>query len=109
MVELKLNRRSIAYLGVIDTPILHLRNPYVIAFWSITFPGFGHLLLGKYCRGFLLVIWEFFLNQHTKLNTAMVYTFIGEIERVINCTDEQDKDVTNIIRKNRAIGIAKII
>ncbi len=73
-------RRLRAYLGITDTPILHLRNPYIIAFWSVTFPGFGHLLLGKYYRGFLLVTWEFFINIYSKLNTAMVYSFMGNIE-----------------------------
>lgn len=73
-------RRLRAYLGITDTPILHLRNPYIIAFWSVTFPGFGHLLLGKYYRGFLLVTWEFFINVYSKVNTAMAYSFMGNIE-----------------------------
>lgn len=73
-------RRLRAYLGIFDTPILHLRSPYIIAFWSATFPGFGHLLLGKYYRGFILVFWEFFINVYSKVNTAMVYSFIGNFE-----------------------------
>ncbi|MGG0856739.1 hypothetical protein [Metabacillus fastidiosus] len=77
---MKKARRLRAYLGIIDSPILHLRNPYIIAFWSVTFPGFGHLLLGKYYRGFLLVTWEFFINVHSKLNTAMTYSFMGNFE-----------------------------
>lgn len=77
---MKQPRRLTAYLGILDTPILHLRNPYIMAFWSIAFPGFGHLLLGKYSRGFLLVSWEFFINQYSKVNLAMVYSFNGHFE-----------------------------
>ncbi|MBT2734779.1 hypothetical protein [Bacillus sp. ISL-7] len=77
---MKNTRRLRAYLGIVDTPILHLRDPYIIAFWSVTFPGFGHLLLGKYYRGFLLVSWEFFINIYSKINTAMVYSFMGNFE-----------------------------
>lgn len=51
-----------------------------MAFWSTAFPGFGHLLLGKYYRGFLLVSWEFFINQFSKVNLAMVHSFNGHFE-----------------------------
>ncbi|WP_409305013.1 hypothetical protein [Peribacillus sp. SCS-155] len=68
------------YLGLLDTPVLHLRNPYLIAWWSVAFPGFGHLLLGKYFRGLVLVMWEFFINQYSKVNAGMVYSFMGDIE-----------------------------
>ncbi|HZG70809.1 MAG TPA: hypothetical protein VEY51_04655 [Chondromyces sp.] len=77
---MKRPRRSLAHLGIFDTPILHLRNPYVMAFWSAAFPGFGHLLLGKYYRGFVLVSWEFFINQYSRVNLAMVHSFNGNFE-----------------------------
>ncbi len=77
---MKKPRRVLANLGILETPILHLRNPYTMAFWSIAFPGFGHLLLGKYLRGFLLVCWEFFINQYSKINLAMVHSFNGNFE-----------------------------
>jgi hypothetical protein len=73
-------RRYKAYVSLYGTTQLHLRNPYIIACWSVAFPGFGHLLLSKYIRGALLLIWEIFINQQTKLNSAMVYSFIGDIE-----------------------------
>ncbi|MRG87784.1 hypothetical protein [Salinibacillus xinjiangensis] len=71
---------KLAHLSAFGTTQIHLRNPYIIACWSIAFPGFGHLLLSKYIRGFVLVIWEFFINHNTNLNLAMVYTFMGDID-----------------------------
>jgi hypothetical protein len=74
------HRRYKAHVSIFGTTQLHLRNPYVIAFWSIAFPGFGHLLLNKFIRGMLLFIWELYINQKIQLNLAMVYSFTGNIE-----------------------------
>lgn len=62
------------------TTQFHLRNPYVIAWWSAAFPGFGHLLLSKYLRGFTLFMWEVVVNYNAKINLAMVHSFCGDIE-----------------------------
>ncbi|MBM7694884.1 TM2 domain-containing membrane protein YozV [Peribacillus deserti] len=89
MKQLKKSKRLPRnYLGLIDTPMLHFRNPYIVAGWSVTFPGFGHLILGKYFRGFALIIWEGFINQYSKVNMAMVYSFNGDISAA--------KDILNI-------------
>lgn len=74
------NRRYKAHVSIFGTTQLHLKSPYIVAFWSVAFPGFGHLLLSKYIRGMLLFIWELFINQKTHLNSAMVYSFMGDIE-----------------------------
>jgi tetratricopeptide (TPR) repeat protein len=74
------NRGKLAYLSIFGTTQIHLRNPYIIALWSVAFPGYGHLLLSKYIRGFSLVLWELFINQSTQLNLAIVYSFMGDIE-----------------------------
>ncbi|MFC0525767.1 hypothetical protein ACFFGV_19500 [Pontibacillus salicampi] len=73
-------RRYKAYVSTLGTTQFHLRNPYIIAWWSVAFPGFGHLLLSKYLRGFLLLFWEFIVNINAKVNVAMVYSFQGKIE-----------------------------
>lgn len=78
---------KLAHLSIFGTTQIHLRNPYIIALWSVAFPGYGHLLLSKYIRGFSLVLWEIYINQTTKLNTAMVYTFIGDIEAAKSVLD----------------------
>ncbi|MCM3243277.1 hypothetical protein M3598_11020 [Cytobacillus oceanisediminis] len=78
---------KLSHLSIFGTTQIHLRNPYIIAMWSVMFPGYGHLLLNKYLRGFSLVIWELFINQSIHLNSAMVYSFIGEIEKAKEVLD----------------------
>src|SRR5665647_3676392 len=73
-------RRKLAYVSLIGTTQIHSRNPYIIAWWSAAFPGFGHLLLSKYLRGMVLFFWEVFVNYQAKINLAMVHTFSGNIE-----------------------------
>lgn len=80
-------RRSVAYLSLLGTTQLHLRNPFVIAFWSLAFPGMGHLLLSKYLRGFFLFIWEVFINYKAHINLLIVYSFIGDFERAKQVVD----------------------
>lgn len=75
------SRRQIAYVSSIGTTQLHLRNPWVIAWWSAAFPGLGHLLLSKYLRGFLLFIWEMMINLKGHVNESIYFSFIGEIEK----------------------------
>jgi hypothetical protein len=73
-------RRYKAHVSVAGTTQFHLRSPYVIAWWSAAFPGFGHLLLSKYLRGLTLFIWEVVVNYNAKINIAMVHSFCGDIE-----------------------------
>jgi hypothetical protein len=73
-------RRYAAHVSILGTTQLHLRNPYIIAWWSAAFPGFGHWLLSKYLRGFVLFIWEVVVNMNAHINLAMVYSFQGKIE-----------------------------
>jgi hypothetical protein len=53
----------------------------------MAFPGFGHLLLNKYLRGYALILWEMFINQKIHLNTAMVYTFNGQFQAARDVLD----------------------
>jgi len=73
-------RRYKAHVSVVGTTQLHLRNPYIIAWWSAAFPGFGHLLMSKYIRGYLLFIWEVLVNLKAHVNLAMIYSFQGNID-----------------------------
>ncbi|MCM3732780.1 hypothetical protein M3196_14090 [Fictibacillus nanhaiensis] len=73
-------RRYKAHVSILGTTQLHLRNPYSISWWSCAFPGFGHLLLSKYLRGFVLFIWEVVINLNSHINLAMIYTFQGKID-----------------------------
>lgn len=73
-------RRFKAHVSVMGTTQLHLRNPYIIAWWSAAFPGFGHLLLSKYLRGYILFLWEILVNNMANINLAIIYSFTGRIE-----------------------------
>ncbi|UOQ91841.1 hypothetical protein MUO14_15095 [Halobacillus shinanisalinarum] len=73
-------RRYKAYVSPLGTTQLHLRNPLIIAWWSAAFPGFGHLLLSKYLRGYVLVIWEIIINVNAHINVAMIHSFNGQFE-----------------------------
>ncbi|MEN8702166.1 hypothetical protein [Bacillus infantis] len=80
-------RRYRAHVSILGTTQIHLRNPYIIAWWSAAFPGFGHLLLSKYLRGFVLFIWEVVVNIKSKLNLAMIYSFQGDIDKAKEVLD----------------------
>lgn len=73
-------RRYKAHVSVLGTTQLHLRNPYIIAWWSAAFPGFGHMLLSKYLRGYALFIWEVIVNVNAHINSSMIYSFQGNID-----------------------------
>lgn len=72
-------RRYLAHVSIFGTSQIHLRNPYIIAWWSAAFPGFGHLMLAKYHRGYILFLWEIVVNINANINQAMVYSFQGNI------------------------------
>ncbi len=59
-------RRPKGHISSIATNMLHLKNPWVTAWWSAAFPGFGHIILGSYVKGFLLVVWELLINVKAK-------------------------------------------
>ncbi|MBD2871680.1 hypothetical protein [Paenibacillus arenilitoris] len=73
------NRYYLANVTPFGTIQLHQRNPLIIALWSVAFPGFGHFLIHKFFTGFALFFWEFYINQLTHLNTAIMYSFNGNI------------------------------
>ncbi|MTV48308.1 hypothetical protein GJ688_04830 [Heliobacillus mobilis] len=56
------------------------RTPWVAAWWSTAFPGFGHMFLGKYLHGFALIIWELVVNSQARLNIAIALSFLGRFE-----------------------------
>jgi hypothetical protein len=73
-------RRPKAAASSIATNFVHLRNPYVIAWWSAAFPGFGHVSLGNYVIGFLMFGWEMLVNTQANVNTGILYSFTGRYD-----------------------------
>ncbi len=64
-------------------------NPIEALLWSIALPGFGQLLNGKYIKGLLLIALEVLINVQSNLNTVIISSFHGDIERAISQADYQ--------------------
>ncbi|MFT8362516.1 MAG: hypothetical protein ABF608_04995 [Sporolactobacillus sp.] len=64
-------------LSCIGTTQLYTRNPFVVAWWSAAFPGFGHMLLNMHLKGNIFFLFEIVINVNAHLNLAMVDTFCG--------------------------------
>src|SRR5699024_2129799 len=84
---MKKHRRVKAHLSTIELTQIHLRSPYVAAWWSAAFPGFGHMLLSKNIPGLLLFAWEVIINMEAKINLAMVYSFSGRFQKATDVLD----------------------
>ncbi|WP_078553527.1 hypothetical protein [Bacillus alkalicellulosilyticus] len=56
------------------------RTPWVAAWWSAMFPGFGHMFMGKHLHGFMMIIWELVVNNLAKLNMSIALSFHGRFE-----------------------------
>ncbi|MFZ3588830.1 hypothetical protein ACOI1C_06000 [Bacillus sp. DJP31] len=74
------NRHVVAYVSPFGTNLIHLRNPWIPAWWSAAFPGLGHMMLCKYAIAFVLVCWEVFINQMSGINTSIYYSMVGDFE-----------------------------
>ncbi|HEX9061677.1 MAG TPA: hypothetical protein VF941_15960 [Clostridia bacterium] len=82
-------RRPKGIVHPIATNYFHLRSPLVTACWSASFPGFGHIILGSYVKGFLLILWEIIVNTQSKVNLAILYSFIGKFDQAKSVIDKR--------------------
>ncbi|WP_433942972.1 hypothetical protein [Paenibacillus sp. SN-8-1] len=87
--DLRSKRRISPFISNLGIIPLQIRKPLVVAMWSVAAPGMGHFLLNKYLKGISLVLWELFINQITNLNTAIVYSFSGDIEAAKSVLNEK--------------------
>lgn len=76
--------RKRASLGCLSINQINYTNPWVIIAWSFFFPGFGHIMLGEYLQGWILIIWETFMNVKSNFNTAIMKAFTGKFEESID-------------------------
>ncbi|GEL78130.1 hypothetical protein [Tenuibacillus multivorans] len=60
-----------------------------VLFWSIAFPGFGQIINHQLIKGILLIILEVIVNLYSNFNQAILYSFIGEIDKAIHTVDYQ--------------------
>jgi hypothetical protein len=70
-------RRPKAAMSGYALNIFHLRNPWVVAWWSLAYPGFGHFRVGSSLKGMFLLIGELLINTHAHINMAIIYSFTG--------------------------------
>ncbi|MFG6118623.1 hypothetical protein [Thalassobacillus sp. B23F22_16] len=64
-------------------------SPLEVLLWSIAFPGFGQLLNRQLIKGIFFIVLEVFVNLYSKFNTAIIYSFLGEIDKAIEVTNFQ--------------------
>lgn len=57
--------------------------------WSIALPGFTQLLAGQLWKGTLFVVLEFIINVCSNFNSAIMYSFMGEIDSAFEVLDFQ--------------------
>lgn len=67
----------------------HLRNPWVVALWSIIFPGFGHFSCGCKVKGAFLILGELAINYKAHLNLAILYSLTGSFQQAKDVLDTQ--------------------
>ncbi|WP_160723689.1 hypothetical protein [Bacillus sp. USDA818B3_A] len=73
-------RYSKGQISVFGTNSVYPRPPWISAWWSAAFPGFGHMFIGKYLHGFILILWELVVNNLSHLNMAIALSFHGRFE-----------------------------
>lgn len=70
-------RRPKAAISLTSTNVFHLRNPLVVAWWSLVYPGFGHMRMVSVVKGFFLFGGELLINTQAHINLAILYSFTG--------------------------------
>lgn len=73
-------RRPLAIISVFGITYLHRQNPYLVAWWSAMYPGFGHYMLNQYLRATLFTLSEVTTNTLAHVNQAIIYSFCGQFE-----------------------------
>ncbi|MGM7723254.1 hypothetical protein [Metabacillus sp. Hm71] len=58
-------------------------------FWSIALPGFAQILNRKLLKGFVFIFLEFLINVNSNFNTAIMASFLGEIDRAVHIVNYQ--------------------
>lgn len=80
-------RRPKGSMSELTINLLHLKNPWITAFWSAMFPGLGFLILGSYVKGFVLIIGATIVNSMAHINQAIIYGVNGQTDLVKQVLD----------------------
>jgi hypothetical protein len=82
-------RRTRAFVSALGITHIHLRNPWVVAFFSFSYPGFGYLMQSRYLRAFTLIGWEVFINHNSKVNLGIMYSLLGKFDACKQVLDQK--------------------
>lgn len=75
-------RRRKMHLGPFSANYYERKRPWVAAWWSAAFPGFGHIHLGLWLKGVILMSCEIVFNLYGNINLAIVYSLTGQFDRL---------------------------
>ncbi|MNO53970.1 hypothetical protein D3C76_444290 [compost metagenome] len=78
---MNLSRYPMAKLSRYGITSIHRRSPLMVAWWSASFPGFGHFLLNQYLRGTFLTLSEVIFNTLSHINEAIVFSLCGQFDQ----------------------------
>lgn len=81
-VRISYPRRAKMDMGSTGINVFRKTRPWVAAWWSAALPGFGHMYLGMYIPGLILMSGEIGLNLLGGINLAILYTFTGQWHRI---------------------------
>ncbi len=73
-------RYSKGQISVWGINSVYPRTPWIAAWWAAAFPGFGHMFIGKYLHGLVLIVWELVVNGQSNLNMGIALSFLGRFE-----------------------------
>ncbi|GAB6179674.1 hypothetical protein JCM14036_09930 [Desulfotomaculum defluvii] len=90
-LEKKQKRHYIKFFNLSPYGVNYLSryNPWSSLIWSALLTGFGHLYTSKALKGIILFGWMVAIIIFSKINHAIIYTLIGEFERVNKVLDYQ--------------------
>lgn len=57
--------------------------------WSVALPGFGQLLNGQLIKALTFIFLEFLINTKSSFNNAILYSFLGQINKAIEVVNYQ--------------------
>jgi hypothetical protein len=80
-------RRPKSAISGYSLNVFHLRNPLVVAWWSLVYPGFGHIRLVSIGKGMFLFLGELLINTQAHLNLAILYSFTGNFAKAKQVLD----------------------
>lgn len=64
-------------------------KPIERVLWSLAIPGFGQILNRKYIKGLVFILLEFVVNNKSRLNSGIMFSFLGDTEAAREVIDFQ--------------------